>query len=675
MPLSVKNFISQRRLNLPLYICAVFLVLVINFITFFPVLESPYLGDDSGRESVIRGAALLADKSLIDICWGTLKDQIHSGRWYPLVIYYFPVFYYLDQGVYKFITIIFVMLNITLFGYLAGLVSFSRSASLLAMLLPPLFLQLRIYHDPILAYYFLMQIEFFLICVSLIFFILRLRSNKKIYMLISLSAYILCLLIYEPALSFAPIYIFIACFHPGNGFQKALRAVFPFLVAGALNLCVALLIRHQFGVHYDGVRIGMLSMEWLQTFSKQLFAALPLSYVFSSAWSDGFNHLNRLFTGDFLVLCLTWSVTWALIANHSLGTNTAPNQYDIKMLLVSGVALWVFPSATVAFSEKYQRELQWGLGYLPVYWSAFGVMFITLAGALLFLRGLRGARGGVKWAALAVTAALGCVVFGLNTSSNRLVIERCNIIEHYPRRILERAMQAGLMKSIPEGSYLVCDAPIHSWENPPFFRLHAGLALEVINPAGSQPDGEMGDRRVQDALKGFKKVGSKDLYNCQSIESRASDFSGYDMQFKGMGWPIVVLRKSSAKAGGKRKVFYLRFAARSGDVGYAILAKVDLLRADDNNIRNLSSREIYVYIDIPRGCQQSKIEISGTCTDRNLQNRGAFRLQGTDAKLVSADGSGMILSIPKLKSGVEIDPKSIKPRITSGTAFANSRVR
>jgi hypothetical protein len=35
----------------------------------------------------------------------------------------------------------------------------------------------------------------------------------------------------------------------------------------------------------------------------------------------------------------------------------------------------------------------------------------------------------------------------------------------------------------------------------------------------------------------------------------------------------------------------------------------------------------------------------------------------------------MILAIPKLESRVEIDPKSIEPRITSGTAFANRRVR
>lgn len=193
---------TRTRLRKYLIVLAV----VVNIINLLPVLQSPFLGDDAWRESCIRGISSLTHADLDQICWSTVQDYIRDGRWYPLVVYYYPAFYYLDRLFYKIGEIVFVLINVLLFGYLVQLVTRNKNLFILVLLVAPLFFQFRFYHDPILSYYYLMQIEFALAEASLIFFIWHIRKPQLIKLVVSVFLFAILLLVYEAFYSFCAIY-------------------------------------------------------------------------------------------------------------------------------------------------------------------------------------------------------------------------------------------------------------------------------------------------------------------------------------------------------------------------------------------------------------------------------------------------------------------------------------
>jgi hypothetical protein len=650
-----ESFVSRTKIQL----LAGLVIVFVNFMSISSILDSPYLGDDSWRESTIRGMALLANKSLFEICWGTLKDYADSGRWYPLVIYYFPVFFYLDQKVYKTLTLLFTIFNVITFGYIVRLLTSSRSAGLLAMTLPPLFFQLRFYNDPILSYYFLMQIEFSLITLSLIFFLLHLETSRRIPMYLSVLAFAACLLVYESAVVFCILPASAAYFYRKKRVLKTLEIAWPFLIVSLLNIAILFFVRLKFGVHYEGVRLSLAPFAWLTTFCKQMFSAVPLSYYLTSdsLWK-ALDYSRDQFSTNLLIVALVWALAWLLVSYRLMNRDKGNNRNSMSLLLVLGFALWVFPSGLVAFSAKYQTELKWGVGYLPVYWADFGFMLITVAGIMWFYDRIRGFRSEAKFAAVAVLALFGSLVCGINYRNNGVVVERYNYAEHYPRRIMENALHCGFFDPVPQFSYLLCGEPTHSWDNPPFYRLHSGLTIQVVRPEGFDPSKELGVISILDAFKGLRVPGSPNIYDCNGMQKREALFAGYQMDFKGLGWPILCPVEAKRVAGRKTSVFYLKYEAESKDMGYAVLAKVSALKTINGVVSALSCNDVYVYVGIPAEDRHRGFIFSGACVDDSLRRTGEFSFRDTDLGLTSSGFHGRIYHVRRSMPSENIDPKS-----------------
>ncbi len=571
--------------KLPVVLLAL-LVILTNILAFSPILHSPYLGDDSWRESTIRGVCSLCSISLSEITWGALTDSVKSGRWYPLVFYYYPVFYYLDLDQYKLAGLVFILINMMLFGWMVRLITGSWTLALISGLLLPVSLQLHFYHDAVLSYYFLMQLEFSLIMLSIICFILYLRKPSPLLMIVAAASYTTCVLIYEAFYALWIIHAILAYSHFGKrSAAKVFRTILPILIPAAVSFFIMLLIRVQFGVSYEGVTLRLAPLDWLSTLGKQLFAAVPLSHMLTTftvqetyMWTAGSG-------GAALIgVCALWGLVWLLTSRSAIQSVPDNSPHAIRELFWVGLALWILPAPAVAFSAKYQDELRWGIGYLPVYVSTFGILLMLLLGITLLYEPIRKLPAARRRIMLGFVAIVGCAVCGINYANNRMVVDRYNLAELWPRKIIETAMNLGLLDVTPASSILICDEPMRSWDNASFYAQHSGLTLQVVKPPGFPHDKEQGSQSIREALAGFEVDPAEGLYDFKGPSRSAAAFSGYIVQFKSRGWPLLGVTRNSAQTTQNSDVYLLRYGAWSEGFGYAVLARFRGLKSFGNEI-------------------------------------------------------------------------------------------
>jgi len=637
-----------------LIICAV----AINAINLLPVADSPYLGDDSWRESCLNGMLDLTGSGFLDICWLSVVDSIKAGRWYPLVFYYYALFRFLDLYSYKVLTILLVICNVILFGVFVRMITRSMAAALVSLLLCPMVFQHRLYHDPILGYYCLMQVEFLLIIGSLILFCLYLEGRSRLFQLLSVSLFVLSLLVYEAFHLFCIMYFVIALVPTGNA-RRALAASAPFLATALINAIIIVVIRYSFNVHYDGITAVLDPHAWLAALAKQVVAALPLSYFVTADQSSSLMEFAKSYiSNDLFILLACWSIFWCMCAEYSTREKVVLNTRQVVLIMLIAVGFLIVPAILVSASAKYQRELTWGLGYLPVYVSAFGVtLFLTLLVSLLG-PAMR-SRGRGYWISfVALTSLLGAVVSGITYANNRMVIHLYNCSEHHHRALVEKGMRSGLFSGVPAGSYLICGNPVRSWDSPSFFREHSGLSLQVIRPAGFAFDGELGIASLQEACGGEEWTLSTRASKGMNYGSGGA--SRYEVGFVGAQSAVVRRVAASGSAKESTPFFFLKYEAHAEGLGFAVLGRVTRIKNRLGASPLMAADKIRIYVGIPMGLPHNKIVVTGRWLDqRTMQFMEAFRLTDEDLTKSSSDDFGKIVEVQPSSWPRCIDPRSV----------------
>ena len=642
-----------------LFVGLVVFVALVNVVSLLPLLNSPYLGDDAWCESTLKGLVELSGISLPSLCWNVVIDYVRDGRWYPAIVYYYPVFYYLDRYLYKVATLLFILSNIGAFGFFVYLTTSSRSAGLISALLPPLFFQLRFYHDPMLSYYFLMQVEFLLIVLSLILFTLYLRKERKGYLLGSLATYALSMLVYEAFYGFWVMHVIIAYFHFGTSqVRKIARAVVPFFLLFILNACMILVIRHAFVIHYEGIQLNLVFKDWLLAFLKQVVAAVPLSYfLLTDAFSDTLAYASEYFANDVFSMVCLWTLAWVFAGLYCSAARGARASINLKPLILLGLGFWILPAPIVTLSAKYQKELTWGLGYLPVYVSCFGLMMLATFAVMQVYVGLHGLGNKVRVGILAGIGTVVCIVCAINYNNNRVVIRAYNFGEHYHRELIEQAMENGLMQGVPDGSHVICGGPVRSWDSPAFFKMHSGLALQVTRPEGFSCDVHLGVTRPEQAFAAYQVPGSPHTYRFSKRGNGKCFLLNYKAAFEGFEGPILTAVESPAPDTKSRQAFFLKYEAQGQGLGYAVLGRLVTLKADNKNIAALASDRLYIYVGIPLGYPYRGICVSGSWADPSfVRPPRSFQITEKDLKMIQEDSHGKVFKLPRSKMPRDADP-------------------
>lgn len=643
----------------------IILGIVVNIINLSPVLDSPYLGDDSWRESCLAGVMSLTGSDFWDISWGSLKDYVQDGRWYPLVIFYYLVFYHLDLFQYKLGVIALIILNLLLMGFLSQILTKRKTALFLVLLLSPVFFQIRFYHDPILSYYYLMQLEFLLIQLSLISFIKAIRENRVLYLSLSVMAYLATLLIYEAFYPFVLIYALVA-YVELNPKQPSdiIKWSLPFLAVALFNLGIALSIRMYFRTSYAGTTISFDVLALSQTFLKQLFCAMPFSYILTTGGNFiELGEINGFMISSIVLLSATWTCAWMLTWKFFFRNQGHEAPSNLKRSLVLGMALFVLPAIVVSLAAKYQSELKWGIGYLPSYISAFGLLTILTAIVLRLATPIQKLSRPLTHSILAGTSVVGVALISLNFLANSMVIGAYNLAEHYPREFIENALRHGFLRNVPENSFVAFGYPLHSWDNPAFYKMHSGLTLQIVKPQGFDMDAQLGVMSYREAFEDYaaKSNGEGDFYDFSIPKDSLKAFTGYSLEFKKAQGVTLNRRIQVKPVNLVNQSFFLKYDAQSRDFGYAVLGKIERLRVvEGSDVTAISARaQIYVKAAKPDG--SARIKISGRRMGlQSLEFSEAFVIDESNLKLLVSDGDSKLFELVTSVPSEYIDLASLE---------------
>ena len=604
-----------------------------------PVVNSGFISDDS-YNSLGRGAIMYfygtESRSIVDSInltsiqiVNTIKYYISQGRFLP-VHYALIIFcgtFFSNLFIYKLSIIIFVAINIIIFSYLIILLTGSKSLALLSILLSPLFFQFRLYHDPILSFYFVMQFLFLFIILSIIFLIFYIKYTKSLYLLISLFFYLLGMLTYEISYLFFIIFYVVIYYYKEN-IRYALLLSSPFILLSLVCLSIVIFIRTYLGVPI--IETLNTPVYWtanpnaklyLITFMKQITAAFPLSYflanIFMHKQSISFDPKNFLSVATISIAGIYFVVYIAISKKFKkeLCEKKRLKPFNLKPLSILGLSLFVLPAIMISLVPKYQQTLEWGTGYIPVYVSYFGLLIIIICILYKIYASLN--FNNILLASV-IIAMFFSIAAAFTYCSNVTVVENSNYEWLYPRIIIEDALKDGLFKSVPDNSVLLLDRK-HLWEIPQFYIMHSGVKLRCVG-SSCDPEGYISNNLPRSALVSLNQ--GKSIY----------------------------------KLSEKDNIFYLKYFSQFGDEGYAILGSINDLSATDENLDEATSRNVHIYVHQARPLDPFKrIFVGGYWAADNQSLRyEPFMLSKEEMQLDAFGEDWMILSIANENKLIEL---------------------
>ncbi len=559
--------------NPEIYLLIPVILLVSLFLT--PLLGSGYTNDDS-FSSLLKGTLQENEIGLIDYILNQIMYWMtSSGRIFLLTSYVDLVQYIFDNLlIYKISILLFIILDLLAFAYFVTQLTGSKNLGIMAILLTPAIFQFRLYHDPIMGYSMILEFIFMLTILSLIFLKKFLVSGKRVDLGLSFVTYLICLLNYEISYVFFLLHFIILYFNRGSRTIRStvivasLFLTAPVVLSG-LNFLIRIYYRVPLSGNSSAYSLNLNPGVFTITLLKQCVAALPLSYYFldpNNVFQGAANHIISGFSAELFLIGTGILVLFILlgikVSRDIKCTKADPRISEIGLL---GFAMLVLPGVMISLSPKYQSEILWGWGYLPVYISYFGLILILVATAILACKRAGKVSGNLA-VILLIAIMLIAAVSVLNYWNNSNIVERSNLMWLYPRNIAENAMGNGVMSTITDGSILLVNSN-YPWDQKEFYLLNSGKKFLYVGTKGPLRyvggEGYQPDKLPADAL--ISKNGDTWNYGMNASDS----------------------------------VYYFNYYSYSISNGYAFLSKVNNLSVSNNTITAVSSTAVYLFIRTP----------------------------------------------------------------------------
>jgi len=411
------------------------------------LLKTGYISDDA-YNSQVRGTTILKGVSIWEFTWGECMAWIKgAGRFMPLAFYSYPLFYYLDSlFAYKFLAICVSLTNVGLFSTLLFLITKSRPVAILALFTIPVFFQLRAWHDPLLAFAFLVPLVGIHLFTSLIYFWKYLDNEKWSLRLLSLFFWACALLTYEMS------YLCIVCFFfmvyaRERRFFPAIKKMLPHLGVWMVIVATSILLRTKLNPYYTntypGATLHFGAKVW-QTFLIQAYAAFPLSYYFKVK-----THV-RQYIGNFDILILI-----AFLTVNFYCLRAICDRIPSRLIFILGLFLVIAPAGVMGMSgyQDLLMEAGFGMGYIAVYLQYFGMCAVILGLFLALFNRLK--QGHLRNLSAFVFCGFLTWSAFINLGQIRAVALESNKMHLYPRQVLDQALRDGFLRDFPEGATLL----------------------------------------------------------------------------------------------------------------------------------------------------------------------------------------------------------------------------
>lgn len=445
---------------------AVWLLLLLTGVSLSVILKSGFYEDDAVLSFQSKYFIWNTGTDIQTYLKAVVQSWLNQGRFFPISnIYVSLLMHYVSSAfVYKLIILLFVVLNVYVFGAFVRRLTGSRSFSLLVMAVVPMCMQVRAYHDPLVAYHLLMQVLLLFLLFTAMALRRFLEKKRAVWLLVSLAVYTIGLMTYEVFYISIFFLCFLVFFYEAESVRKAfcwrnIKRTFFIMLPYALIMAglffLSLRVKQKYGVSYDGIQAVFSLKKILLTAAKQIVAAAPLSYRLLCNEQMGhmfhWNPLTILKTAklqDFAAAFVLAAAAFPLLRKPWKLKNKGS-------LLGMALTLLLAPAALIGVSSKYQRELIWGIGHIPVYLEYFGitVLGVLLAGWLLDRLKKEKQR---RLAAVFCSLALGFALL-VQIQDNRAVVEGMNNANLYCREMLDKSIEEGVFSKLEDGSILVVE--------------------------------------------------------------------------------------------------------------------------------------------------------------------------------------------------------------------------
>lgn len=452
----------------------IWLIAVLAFQVAFlrPVLRTTWLSDDA-LHFTRRAEAKAAGESFLHVAMSAYIGFVRAGRSFPLwFLQGYGTFWLLGEHLvlYKvFLLAATVAASAVVYG-LARQLGLSRRGAALALLIATAAMQLRTYHDGILSFAGAVQFLVIWVCGSVWLFLAWMERGGRARLVAATGCFALGCLWYELAFGFAVVFPALAIIGGRSGRGRRVRGAFAPFSVGVVFAAVAAVLRARATAPFAGYEPVLSPGPVLRTLGAQVSGALPGSVLLGPA-PERVPLASLVHPSPGSLLLGVGAGVLALILLRGAGPGGQPVRRASLAVVV--VAIILGPAIPIAVAGRYQRELTWGIAYIPVTMEVFGV---GLLGSWLARRLTTGPSLAARAAAAAIAVAVGMAALYDHEVGRRTVALNGRVAASMEAD--RRALERGLLDGLADGSRVYVDRP---WLLAPgFFARFADRRLEVV---------------------------------------------------------------------------------------------------------------------------------------------------------------------------------------------------
>ncbi len=453
----------------------ILLIFLVVLISLSPFALNGWWFDDTGISSTF-WEVQLRGVSLLQLLWETILSWANiNGRLAPLAIVQIYGLHYWIHNVYlfRFCHVLLTLIHIGTFIWLLRKLKLGWDFIGLWLLLLIGVFQARNFHDPIASYGFFLQTQGIFLTLAIVSLLTWSESPRNKWLILSSILALIALLMYEINLVFYPIAFGLLLMAP-HSIQLKIRALITLFTPLIIYALLTAYLRNAIDISYPGVKVGSTDLM-LVTYGKQFLAAFP-GVFYLLQWETEFPIVKLL--SSFIYSPLAWILMAVSLysAFRCVSTNNLNKEITsakMKETFIIALCLLFITPIFIAISSKYQLELTWGTGYIPVYYSYFGVALVLAA---VFSWGIKH----LVSLQLPIVMII-AILITANFLVNRNVIDKMDTIFVEPQKSLAQALESGLLDELHDGDSLNFEAPVYQFMNRGFIYRYSGKKLVIDN--------------------------------------------------------------------------------------------------------------------------------------------------------------------------------------------------
>jgi len=345
--------------------------MVAIFLFLSPLLFFGYTADD--RQHVLQHI-LWNERGMWSNIEAIANDVLSMQRFFPLhIVLYSTLFKIFDYGNAWLYHGIQISLNILAYRSFARWIKqyFKIKIDDQLLLIYLTTIQFRVsYSDPIVSYFGLMQIFAIVQFEGLIFLKEYIEEGKLINRIKWMILLTVQLMLYELTLFMAPITFCYLYVNRKSNMRRCHLASLSALLMIIVYLLMYFYVKINNNVKYTGTSVNLAIEEIVGTTIIEAFGSFPLSYA-------GYVATQKLEFNGLLI----WGLYFLFMAGMTIviinREKLTVDQSTDTRLMTYGTLIWVCSAFSIAFSERYQKELMLGLTYMVSYMQNFGYVMVA----------------------------------------------------------------------------------------------------------------------------------------------------------------------------------------------------------------------------------------------------------------------------------------------------------